>query len=86
MTKKIVVIGMGYVGIPCAALLASVADFNVIGVQRRLKRSGWKIDYINQGKCPIGGKEPGLTDLIADVVKKNKISGKRLLRFIRFNR
>ena len=73
MKKKIVVIGMGYVGIPCAALFASVDDFSVIGVQRRSKRSGWKIDYINHGKCPIGGKEPGLADLIEDVVKKKKL-------------
>jgi len=72
MVKKIVVVGMGYVGIPCAALLADVDEFEVIGVQRRSKRSGWKIEYINKGKCPIGGDEPGLADLIADVVKRKK--------------
>ena len=35
---NIVVIGMGYVGIPCAALLADVGlalGFQVTGVQRR---------------------------------------------------
>lgn len=67
---EIVVIGMGYVGIPTAALFANVEDFNVIGVQRRSKRSGWKIDYLNAGKCPIGGDEPGLAELIEKVVKK----------------
>ena len=66
---EIVVIGMGYVGIPTAALLASVDGFNVKGVQRLSKRSGWKIDYLNQGKCPIEGDEPGLSELIESVVK-----------------
>jgi len=67
---EIVVIGMGYVGIPTAAMFASVEGFNVIGVQRRSKRSGWKIDYLNAGKCPIGGNEPGLAELIEKVVRK----------------
>ena len=67
---EIVVIGMGYAGIPAAAMLAGVEGFNVTGVQRRSKRSGWKIDYLNAGKNPIGGKEPGLAELIEKVVKK----------------
>lgn len=72
MTAKIVVVGMGYVGIPAAALLADVADFQVTGVQRRSKRSGWKIDCLNEGKSPIGGNEPGLEELIRRVVLKKK--------------
>ena len=68
--KKIVVIGMGYVGIPAAALFADVEGFNVVGIQRRSKRSGWKIDWLNTGKNPIGGEEPGLSELIEKVVKK----------------
>ncbi len=67
---EIVVIGMGYTGIPAAAMFADVQGFNVTGVQRRSKRSGWKIDYLNAGKNPIGGDEPGLNELIAKVVKK----------------
>jgi UDP-N-acetyl-D-mannosaminuronic acid dehydrogenase len=70
MTRKIVVIGMGYVGIPVAALFAEVEGFSVVGVQRRSKRSGWKIDWLNKGKNPIGGDEPDLSELIAHVVKK----------------
>ena len=70
MVKKVVVIGMGYVGIPVAALFADVEGFSVVGVQRRSKRSGWKIDWLNEGKNPIGGDEPGLSELIARVVKK----------------
>lgn len=68
--KKIVVIGMGYVGIPVAALFADVEGFNVVGIQRRSRRSGWKIDWLNRGKNPIGGEEPGLSELIEKVVKK----------------
>ena len=70
MNRKIVVVGMGYVGIPAAALFADVPGFDVTGVQRRSKRSGWKIDWLNKGKNPIGGDEPGLSELLARVVKK----------------
>jgi len=65
---EIVVIGMGYVGIPMAALLADVDGFNVVGVQRRSKRSGWKIDHLNAGRSPIEGNEPGLAELIERVI------------------
>ena len=67
---KLTVIGMGYVGIPSAALFADVDSITVTGVQRKSKRSGWKIDYLNQGKNPIEGDEPGLQELIEKVVKK----------------
>ncbi len=70
MVTKIVVIGMGYVGIPIAALLADVEGYSVTGLQRRSKRSGWKIDKLNSGKSPFEGVEPGLDELIARVVKK----------------
>jgi UDP-N-acetyl-D-mannosaminuronic acid dehydrogenase len=69
---NIVVIGMGYVGIPCAALLADVPGFNVIGVQRRSERSGWKIECLNSGQCPFEGDEPGLAELIARVTLEKK--------------
>jgi UDP-N-acetyl-D-mannosaminuronic acid dehydrogenase len=70
MEKKVVVIGMGYVGIPVAVLFADVDGFSVIGVQRRSKRSGWKIEWLNEGKNPIGGDEPSLSDIITRVWKK----------------
>jgi len=69
---NIVVIGMGYVGIPMAVLLADVDDFQVTGIQRKSKRSGWKIDWFNSGKNPFKGDEPGLDELIARVVKNHK--------------
>ncbi len=61
---------MGYVGIPAAALFADVPGFHVYGIQRRSKRSGWKIDALNRGENPIGGDEPGLDELIDRVNKK----------------
>jgi len=65
------VIGMGYVGIPAAVLFADTG-YSVIGIQRRSKRSGWKINWLNEGHCPIGGEEPELPELLEKVVKKHK--------------
>lgn len=69
---NIVVIGMGYVGIPMAALLADVDGFQVTGIQRKSKRSGWKIDWLNSGKNPYEGDEPGLDELLVRVVKNEQ--------------
>jgi UDP-N-acetyl-D-mannosaminuronic acid dehydrogenase len=65
--ERIAVVGMGYVGIPAAAILAD-AGYHVVGIQRRSQRSGWKIEFINQGYCPIGGNEPELPEMIKRVV------------------
>jgi len=71
MDEKIAVIGMGYVGIPVAALLAD-AGYDVTGIQRRSQRSGWKIEWLNEGRCPIGGHEPELPEIIKRVVGRGK--------------
>jgi UDP-N-acetyl-D-mannosaminuronic acid dehydrogenase len=71
--KKIAVIGMGYVGIPAAVLLAD-AGYNVTGIQRRSQRSGWKIDWLNQGRCPIGGNEPELPEMLQRVVRDGRFA------------
>ncbi|MFW9809073.1 MAG: UDP-N-acetylglucosamine 2-epimerase [Candidatus Thorarchaeota archaeon] len=70
MVTKITVTGMDNVGIPCAALLADVDGFQVIGLLRRSKRSGWKIEHLNAEKAPFEGDELGLDELIAKVVAK----------------
>jgi len=71
---EIVIVGMGYVGIPVAALFADVKGMNVTGVQRRSKRSGWKIDALNEGRNPIEGDEPELEELVKRVVEKGSFT------------
>jgi UDP-N-acetyl-D-mannosaminuronic acid dehydrogenase len=67
---KICVVGMGYVGIPAAVLLAE-AGHDVTGIQRRSKRSGWKIDWLNEGRCPIAN-EPELPVMLDRAVKAQR--------------
>jgi UDP-N-acetyl-D-mannosaminuronic acid dehydrogenase len=72
--KTIAVIGMGYVGIPAAALFADAPGYRVIGIQRRSARSGWKIDTLNAGRSPFPENEPGMAELIRRVVlEKNTL-------------
>ena len=73
--KKIGVIGMGYVGIPSAALFAAVPHYQqVYGFQRDSKTSGYKIRMLNRGESPLKGEEPGLDDLLRRVVCEGKFS------------
>ncbi len=71
-STRIAVIGMGYVGIPAAVLLADVPGFEVVGVQRRSPRSGWKIDLLNRGGSPFPETEPEIGELIRRVALEKK--------------
>lgn len=62
-TANVVVLGLGYVGLPVACLFAK-AGFPVVGI----RRSQDKVDMINRGECPIEGEEPGLADLLREVI------------------
>jgi len=64
---RVAVVGMGYVGVPLAAVLAEAPGFTVVGVQRRSKRSGWKIDLLNKGISPYR-LEPELGELLSRAV------------------
>ena len=79
--EKIAVVGAGIVGIPMAAVLAraricqgSDNPSHVVVIQRNSPTSGWKVDAINAGKSPIGGIEPELDRIVANVVKKGLLS------------
>lgn len=61
--QSLVVVGLGYVGIPVAALFAK-SGLRVTGLEVDAK----KVDAINRGEYPIEGDEPGLPELIRDTV------------------
>ena len=67
--KKVVVIGIGYVGTAVASAFAK-AGHSVIGVDNQ----EWKIQAINKGICPIEGDEPGLKELIKEMAEKKRLS------------
>ncbi len=62
------VIGLGYVGLPVACVFAR-AGFQVIGLDIKQNR----VAAINAGQSPIEGKEPGLADLLAEVVSAKRL-------------
>lgn len=65
---QVAVIGLGYVGLPVACMLAD-AGFQVTGVDLK----GDRVAMINRGENPIEGKEPGLAELIKKVVDVNHL-------------
>jgi UDP-N-acetyl-D-mannosaminuronic acid dehydrogenase len=65
---RIAVIGLGFVGLPVACEFAR-AGYEVLGVERDARR----VRMINQGISPIEGKEPGLGELLAEVIRSGKL-------------
>lgn len=64
--KKICVLGLGYIGLPTASLLAT-RGFQVLGVDVQRDR----VEQINQGKLPIS--EPGLDALFRSAVFSKRL-------------
>ncbi|MBN1936391.1 MAG: nucleotide sugar dehydrogenase [Anaerolineae bacterium] len=67
-TAQVAVIGLGYVGLPVAASFAR-AGFPVRG----LDVDKDKVSKINIGVSPIEGQEPGLDELVAQVVAEGHL-------------
>lgn len=66
--KKVIIVGLGYVGTPVACCFAN-SGFNVVGID--VVQS--KIEMINKGESPIKGKEPGLDELLKKVHKSGRL-------------
>jgi UDP-N-acetyl-D-mannosaminuronic acid dehydrogenase len=62
------VIGLGYVGLPLACVFAQ-AGYQVIGLDIKADR----VATINAGRSPIEGREPGLAELLAEVVGAGRL-------------
>jgi len=58
--KRIVVVGMGYAGIPVALSLAVTGKWDVTGIDV-LKQ---KVESLNRGELPLRGKEPHLPQML----------------------
>lgn len=67
--KTIAICGIGYVGFPVAMLFAE-KGFNVIGIDIDEKR----VKQLNNGKNPIEGQEPGLSNLVTKVHKSGNFN------------
>lgn len=65
---RLVVVGLGYVGLPVAARFAQTG-FDVVGLDVDER----KVTQINAGSCPIEGDEPGLAALVSDVVAAGRL-------------
>lgn len=67
-TARLAVIGLGYVGLPVAAMFAD-AGFDVKGVEIIAER----VEKINTGISPIEGDEPGLAELLSRVIQTGRL-------------
>lgn len=66
--EKVAVVGLGYVGIPLAALLAS-KGCEVVGIDVLDDR----VRRINRGELPLKGDEPGLEILLSKQVRRGSL-------------
>ncbi len=72
----VVVMGLGFVGVVMAAIVADTEDENgnaskfVIGCQRPSKRSYWKIPVLNRGVSSVKADDPEVDELIHRTVKE----------------
>lgn len=63
--EKVAVVGLGYVGIPLASLLAD-KGYAVVGIDVDPQR----VKDVNDARMPLKGDEPGLPELLEKVVNK----------------
>ncbi|NLL80861.1 MAG: nucleotide sugar dehydrogenase [Tissierellia bacterium] len=68
MKKKITIVGLGYIGLPTAAIFAK-SGMEVLGYDVNKK----VIEALNKGKILI--EEPGLEDLVKEVVEGGNLRG-----------
>ena len=70
MTQSVAVIGLGYIGLPTAAILAS-HGYKVLGVDVNDKH----VDAVNRGEVPF--VEPDLGAYVASAVRKDLLSAQK---------
>ncbi len=76
--EVVVVMGLGFVGVVMAAIVADTKDKNgkyskfVIGYQRPSERSYWKIPVVNRGISPVTAEDPEVAELIERTVNAKK--------------
>lgn len=74
----VVVMGLGFVGIVMAAIVADTKDKRgksskfVIGYQRPSERSYWKIPMVNLGISPVKAEDPEVEEIIGRTAKESK--------------
>ncbi len=66
--EKVAVVGLGYVGIPLASLMAS-KGFDVLGIDVAKLR----VEEISRGELPIKGEEPGLAEMLSKAVSRGTL-------------
>jgi nucleotide sugar dehydrogenase len=67
--ERAAVVGIGYVGLPVACILAE-QGFPTVGIDIDAVR----VEKVNKGICPIGGEEPGLAELMERMISEGMLS------------